>query len=57
MDKELREKFQTTQDILKACADIAEDRLFMQDVYALEVASGVVARYMYRVEERGSADL
>jgi hypothetical protein len=52
-----REKFRIAQEILGECADIAERQWQMNDVYHLEMTSGIIARLMNKVEDLyGPAD-
>jgi hypothetical protein len=53
MELTTREKFRIAQEVLGECRDVAEDNYQLMDVDHLEVASGIIARLMYKVEDRG----
>lgn len=56
MELNLREKFRIAQDVLEACAEVADDTHQVHDLYVLEAASGAIARLMYKVEDNGTAN-
>lgn len=53
-DLTIRDKFRLTYQVLDAVAEHAEQNMEMADVYHLEMAHGIVARYMRQVEDHGT---